>query len=137
MCYISLETRQQSKDRLQRRKTIWDPGTLRWRLRSQLKTLGRRVYPSQIGEWSCKTPQEPKLQEGWQVGLEYPPAGLLVSQKGTGFPAIVGFLPMFVMKPTETGRIWRSGCWSWSQRTLGERSLHGVGNLWSPNAGQN
>ena len=133
--YISLETHQLLEDGLRHQNTTWDPGPLRQRLRSQLETLDWRVYPSRIGGWSCKTTQELKLQEGRQVGWEYPPAGLLVSQKGTGFPAVVGLLIMFLMKPTEARRSWRSGRWSWSQRTLGERDLHGVGNLRSPSAG--
>ena len=77
------------------------------------------------------------LQEDRQVGREYPPAGLLGSRKGTGFPAVVGLLIMLLMKSTETGRSWRSGRRSWSGRMLGERNLHGVGSIRIPSVGQN
>ena len=76
-------------------------GTLRQRLRSQLKTLYRKVYPSQTGGLNCKTPRELKLQKGRQVGRENPIAGLLVSQKGKGFPAVVCLLTMFLVEPAE------------------------------------
>ena len=90
-----------SSDRLRRQKKTRDLGTLRQRLRSQL-TRGRRRYLLENGGLSYKTPLDLKQQEGQQFRQEYPPAGLLVSRKGTRSPAVVGFLTMFLMKPTES-----------------------------------
>ena len=98
-------------------------------LQSQPGTRDQRVYPSQTGGWSYTTPQELKLQKGRQVGREDPPAGLLVSRKGTRMPAVLSLVTMFLVKPAETRRSGRSASRSWSQRTLGRRNLDGVGNL--------
>ena len=74
-------------------------------------------YPS--GRWgkNNRSTLEQKLEE-WngQVGWEVPPAGLLVFQHGTGFPAIDSLLSMFILEPTGSGRHQGSGGWSWSWR---------------------
>ena len=69
-------------------------------------------------------------EEDWQVGREYPPARLLVSQKGTRFPTVVSLLTMLLVEPAEFGRSRRSGRQSWGWRTLGERRR--LGRDWRP-----
>ena len=81
--------------------------------------------------WSYKTPPELRQQEeDWQVGREYPTAGLLVSRKRNRFPTVVGFLTMLLLEPAESRQSRGSGRWSWGWRVLGEKMrLHGD---WSP-----
>ena len=61
-------------------------------------------------------PLELKLQEeNWQVGWEFPPAGLLVFQHGTRFPAVNRLISMLLMKPADTRLSRGSGGLSWSR----------------------
>ena len=50
------------------------------------------------------TRPEKKLQTNRQDGLRNPPAGLLVSRKGTGFSTIGGLHTMFIVIPAESRR---------------------------------
>ena len=85
-----------------------------------------------------KTPPELKLEEeNRQDGWEFPPAGLLVFQHGTQFPAVQSFLTMLLMKPAGSWRRQRSGHWSRGRRMLGERNLRGERVLWRPSEGRN
>ena len=137
---------QLSADGLRQRKRIGVRGTQRRRHQSPREILDQREYLARKEGLGYKTLPEKQLQKNRQVGRGNPPAGLLVSRKGTGRPAVGSLHTMFLMKPAESRRVrrlgrrsrgWRTGRRTGtSLRTSGRRVLDGGGELRSPRTGR-